>query len=198
MADSDLAAAQVVEEEQESPVKKRSLFAARKGLIIGAAVFVVWSVVLFFIFDMLAGNAPDAEAGADPAEDSKPPLEFSEYLAEARQVEIGEIDIWDESDPSPRALRRFSAEFTVWIEADAMEEIEQAMEVNPDALNRVQAAIRQKIHEWMLRTGGEALRGLDMQDRGKSKVKDYLNDKLGPLRKKILDVSIYRFRAARY
>ena len=140
---------------------------------------------------MLAGNAPDAEAGTDPAAEVKAPVSFGKYLVEARQVEIGEIDIWDDSDPSPRALRRFSAEFTVWIEADAMKEIEAAMEDNPDALNRVQAAIRQKVHEWMLRAGGEALRGLDMQERGKEKLKDYLNDNLGPLRNKFVILQLH-------
>ncbi len=207
MADIDLEARQVVGEEAEAASGRRGLLANRKRVAILLAAFVVEGVILFFVFDALgkgSGHAiePQGEShGTAHAETRAPdPREtvssLGEYL-QPREIPLGEIAIWDESDPTPKADRRFSAQFTIWVDSATMTEIEKATEQNPDALNRVKDALRGTVREWMLRSGGEALRTLDMQSKGKEKLKDFINDNLAPLRNRIVTVSIDNFRPSR-
>lgn len=198
MADVDLEAKQVVGEENESASGARA-GRGTKRLAILAAAFVVEGAILYYIFSALAGGGGHAaapEAVARTADPKELVSTLEEYL-EPREIALGEVAIWDESDPNPKAERRFSAQFSVWVDADTMAEIEKVAEHNPDALSRVKDALKGVVREWMLRTGGEALRSLDMQSKGKEKLKDFINDNLAPLRNRIVNVSIDNFRPTR-
>ena len=113
-------------------------------------------------------------------------------------MEIGEVSIWDPTDPNPRADRRFTGNFTVILQKDVMEEIERAAETNPDALSLVKEEISREIRNCMLSMGGNALKTKEMQRKFPERLKDFLNDRLPPLRNRIVDVYMTSFRPGRY
>ncbi len=195
MAEVNLEAEQAVKEEKETPAKSGGgggLF-ARKGLMVLGVVMVVEAVLMFFFFNTLHHADPAHAAG--PGHEDVPQDASLQATLEPRALKLGEISIWDESES--QAPKRYTAEFTVWVDKDTFHEIELAAEENPDAMGNVIYRLSEAVHEWMLRTGGEAMRTKELQANRAEKIKDFLNDQIPALRNRIVGVEIRNFKPAK-
>ncbi len=196
MTDVNLEANQVVgEEEEQAPKKKRGFSFLKNKVLLGAGAFLVLQAVVVVVVFKGLGDDSTEIAEAAPKEKGLPSLKNQ---LDARIIEIGDVSIWDHADPNPRADRRFTGSFTVVVAKDVYMLIEEALEENPDALNLVKEAIAREIRNCMLNMGGGVLKNKEMQRKFPERLKDYLNDRLPPLRNRILDVYMTNFKPGRY
>lgn len=192
MADIDLEAEQVVGEEEEAPRPKKGK-KPNKLLLIFGGIVVVEAIVLFLVFDVIRGTDPaDAEAVEEPV------MSLFERYSGPGRIEIEGISIYDGSDPSPRADRRYTVSLVLWIEKEAYQELLRASEENDVAMDLVKDDIRGEVKAYLLKQGGIPLKNPENQGKIGQRMKDYLNDQLRPLRNKILKVEMYDFRPSRY
>ncbi|MEM7260800.1 MAG: hypothetical protein AAF488_02350 [Planctomycetota bacterium] len=201
MADINLEAEQVVgeETEEEAAEPKRGGLFARKGLIIFGAVVVVEAIILFFVFDAInGGSTPEAQAEDAAAAAPEPTVDILERYSEAGRIELRDISIYDPSDPSPRGDRRFTFTLVLRIEAEAFQKIQDAAAINEFALDLVRDDIKEEVRSYLLIQGGHPLKNRDHQAKFGARLKAHLNDKLAPLRGKILKVDLEEFRPSKY
>ena len=195
--DVDLEAEQVVGEEEEAPPKKRAL-KVNKGMLIFGGIIIAEAVLLFFVFNMISGGNDVASADSG-GENDKPAMSIEQLLKDARQIDLGSISIYDETDPQRGSPRRYMWQVKVYVKKESFNEIMMLVEGdNPDAMEFVKDELRRVVHEWMLRNGGEGLRSLEMQKEAPQRLKDHIQQEIPPLKDRVLRVTVEDFRPQKW
>ena len=194
MTDVKLEAKQVVDEEHEkTPAKKRGKLMARKGLIIFAGVVVLEAVALFFVFGLIRRpHGPEQAEAAGPAHQ-----DMSEHIAENGMVDVDEVSIFDDSNTTPGAFRRFTFSFTVVIAGDVWKKLVMLEKKNEQTQSFIKAELASEIRVFLLRHSGEQLKTAEMQGKIEARLCQHLNDEFEPLKGKIMRVHLKSFAPSR-
>ncbi|MFN0059552.1 MAG: hypothetical protein ACKVX7_13940 [Planctomycetota bacterium] len=194
MAEVKLEAKQVVDEEQEkAPAKPRGKLMARKGLLIFGGIVIVEAVVLFFVFGLI--RKPHAVEHAEATTQMQEGM--TEHIAENGMIDVDEVSIFDDSDTTPGAFRRFTFSFTVVIAGDAWKKIVEIEKKNEQAQSFVKAELASEIRVFLLRHNGEQLKTAEMQSKIEARLCQHLNDEFTPLKGKIVRTHLKSFAPSR-
>ncbi|MGE3164247.1 MAG: hypothetical protein AB7O52_05040 [Planctomycetota bacterium] len=200
MAEINLEAQQVVGEEKESaPKGKRKLLKDRKGIFIFAGVVVVEAVVLFALFELMGGGAPETNAdGATPEAEAMAPKDLIASFAEDGLIELGDVSITIDNSGDPRVDRRVTLPMKIQVTKETADEIAKATEQNENAIELLKQALQSKVREYLLGEGIQKLQNPEIQKGLNERLKSFLIDELPQLKDRVKHVYVGNISFSRY
>jgi len=159
IAGVDLEAEQVIEEENEQPVKVGGRKLRRSYLIFGG-IMIVEAAVLLVVFGEIGGGAPhEADAqGIEPADARVISDEVLDELVDYKTIEVGDVSIYEDSVEQPgRRIETTIVGLKVAFSKEASEKLTKLTEKNPDAEEMIIWHLQHHIRRFMAMHGGENL-----------------------------------------
>lgn len=197
MAEINLEAEQVVEEEQEeAPAEKRRSPKSRKGTIIFVSVVVLEALLLFFLFEVMNGSSEGNADGTDAPE--APKYDLMESFTTDGLIDLGDVSITIDNSHDPRVDRRVSLPLKVQVDEETYQEIATATEANEHAMDLIKSALQEEVRFFLFGEGIEKLKNPEVQKRLAPRIEKHLLEKLPQLRGRLKKVFLGNVSFSRY